>query len=714
MTFWLNSVLGPECQLAIEAAFGADLSDVDGSGWTWTDISTDARHDPGIPITVGRGDNVSQAGAASFSAVLNNSTGNYTPGNPTAAHTITQNTPIRERITLLGFPSIDWITRFQGYLDSANPVTDQSAKVKGVAITALGALGRLGGQKKPLKSPLTRAIPATSPAAWWPMEEGSSSVNFASAITGVAALTIVGALALGSDAGPGASASADFAGGGHAVASVNIPVTTSFRYSYSIRIDSEAIAYPMTVTMADGAVWEMFLNTGAGASTGTLQNFYIGPTGSSFFGANTWTLNVGTWYSVITEVSTSGADATAHTWVTSAAGQVELIDTFTGAALHGPILTAALAQPSGGTTNTFAAFHLTQPSIWAPWSSTVHIDQAAIGYSGETADNRLTRLCGEQGIALDLTGTSDVTMGPQSVDTILNLLRECEAADHGVLFDGFGPGVGYQCRSARYNAASVLTLDMGANPPQVTTFAPIFDKQAVKNLYTVTRKNGGSATSEKTDGPLGTDLIGVEDAAATVNTDTDTTLHAHGGWLVSLGTVPGFRFPGTGLNMRGIASLAAGVLGVSIGDRITIHRPASKATDLPPDDIDLIVEGWTETTSASTWALALNCSPYAPNIIATINDTVGRIDSADSVVHLDATTTATTISVSGTLPWTTAAGDMPFDIGVTGERMTVTGVTGASPPQTFAVTRSVNGVVKAHVAASNEPVRVWTPLVIGL
>ena len=51
--------------------------------------------------------------------------------------------------------------------------------------------------------------------------------------------------------------------------------------------------------------------------------------------------------------------------------------------------------------------------------------------------------------------------------------------------------------------------------------------------------------------------------------------------------------------------------------------------------------------------------------------------------------------------WITTAGFpsmFPFDINVAGERITVTAITGSSTPQTFTVTRAVNGVSKAQAA----------------
>jgi hypothetical protein len=62
---------------------------------------------------------------------------------------------------------------------------------------------------------------------------------------------------------------------------------------------------------------------------------------------------------------------------------------------------------------------------------------------------------------------------------------------------------------------------------------------------------------------------------------------------------------------------------------------------------------------------------------------------------------------SGSAIWTTNSADWPFDILVGGERMTVTAISGASSPQTFTVTRSVNGIMKTHSAG--ESVTLFAP-----
>jgi len=62
--------------------------------------------------------------------------------------------------------------------------------------------------------------------------------------------------------------------------------------------------------------------------------------------------------------------------------------------------------------------------------------------------------------------------------------------------------------------------------------------------------------------------------------------------------------------------------------------------------------------------------------------------------------------------WTTDVAEAPFDVRVGGEVMTVTAVTGTTSPQVFTVTRSANGIVKAHSAGAD--VRLAQPAYVAL
>src|SRR5262249_23511268 len=116
-----------------------------------------------------------------------------------------------------------------------------------------------------------------------------------------------------------------------------------------------------------------------------------------------------------------------------------------------------------------------------------------------------------------------------------------------------------------------------------------------------------------------------------------------------------------------------------------------------------LVRGYTETlNSAYMHAVSFSCQPAEPWRVLVLDDAdYGRADSDYSTLDSAVTATATTLSVAveaGRALWTIDPADFPLDVEVAGERITVTGITGATSPQAFTVTRSVNGVATAHPA----------------
>jgi len=90
-----------------------------------------------------------------------------------------------------------------------------------------------------------------------------------------------------------------------------------------------------------------------------------------------------------------------------------------------------------------------------------------------------------------------------------------------------------------------------------------------------------------------------------------------------------------------------------------------------------------------------------------------NLDGSGSTLHSSASPTATTLSVaSSNSLWTVSSADFPFDVNIDGERITVTNITGSGSPQSFTVTRSVNGVVKSHSAGAD--VRLFIPPVYAV
>ncbi len=321
------------------------------------------------------------------------------------------------------------------------------------------------------------------------------------------------------------------------------------------------------------------------------------------------------------------------------------------------------------------------------------------------------------------TGTvyDSVTMGPQLPMTLLDLLREAADADMGILYEPRGfLGLAYRTRASLQSQVTRLALDYTAG--HLTAIEPTEDDQRTRNDITVERPSGASARAELTTGPLSTlpppDGVGRYDEKIIANIDLDAGLADQAGWRLHMGTVDEARYPVLGINLAtdpftDDAALSAAAQTLDVGEKVTVARPPAW---LPPETIGQLAQGTTETLTRHQWEIAVNCSPASSWDVGVWDAASGpgeaRYSSDGSSLSAGATATATSLSVatpSGPL-WSSADG--PFDLYVAGERMTVTGITGASSPQTFTVVRSVNGVVKAQ--ASGAEVRLFQPAVFAL
>lgn len=262
-----------------------------------------------------------------------------------------------------------------------------------------------------------------------------------------------------------------------------------------------------------------------------------------------------------------------------------------------------------------------------------------------------------------------------------------------------------------------LDLDYAAGhiaPP----FEPIEDDQGTRNDVTAERPRGSSSRIVATTGPLSTlpppDGVGRYDESVTVNVETDEQLADQAAWRVHLGTVDEPRYPTVTVDLTSNPDLMIAVAGIESGDRLTV---ANTPVWLPPGDVETIVQGYGERLTPFEWRWEANTSPGPPWDVTVLDDQRRRVDTAGSELATAITSTQTTFDVVTTAvyPWIDSVGKpthFPFDVKVGGEVMTVTDITGTSSPQTFTVTRSVNGVVKPHDAGS--AVNVDRPAVLAL
>jgi hypothetical protein len=311
-------------------------------------------------------------------------------------------------------------------------------------------------------------------------------------------------------------------------------------------------------------------------------------------------------------------------------------------------------------------------------------------------------------------------MGPQLAKSTLDLLRECEATDLGIMYeprDSFG--LGYIVRRDLYNQDVTLELDYEAGDLS-SQLQPTFDDKDVENDVTVQRSGGSSAryvvdsnSALSTQDPP--DGVGAYSSSVTVSLADDSQCYKQAGWRAHLGTVDEERITSVGIAMEN-PRFANDVdfqddgYSVAPGSRIKVTNPPGWA-----DVVDQIVQGYSEKFDNYTHDITFNtvsAAPYNTAVaVVTPSTTTAKADSLTSTLgaDIDDDDTSLSVAVTGVL-WSTTADD--FDIIVGGERMTVTAVSGTSSPQTFTVTRSVNGITKSH--SSGEQVRLYKPAIVGL
>lgn len=699
------------------AAFGADLS-ADWTTWTWTDITSDVLQANGNKVTIspmGRSDEFSQAQPAGCGFVLKNVSGDYTAYDPTSKYypNVRRNTPIW---VLVG-PA----TRFFGYANGWTPTWDASGRAALVSVSASGSLRRLIQGKNPLQSTLYRAIIGQPTLrAYWPMEDPAGAVAFASAVPGGALMTATGTTNFASDSSePGSNPLPVATGTSEFIGIVSGKFTSQFQADWYYKIDdptpNEVEIFRVFSTCHDSSGNRIWFDVVVGGSFPTVVTLRIftdqgvklsddaGTVGTAYFGQ---------WVHARLMVKQSSGNILWQLVLFPLVGD----GTFLSGTLAGTVggvwaLTLVRQTDAAG----LATGH------WAVYDNfdLGAADQAQSGFTNESMTSRLTRLCDDNGIPLTIIGTSTATMGPQTADTLINLLRECEAADLGVLYDGLSNGLTYVTRTSKENLSASLTLD--ATAAQLgQPFGPVDDDQRNRNLYTVSRKFGSAATYQDEDGPMGTAAIGVYDSSTTVNLSTDDPLHDYASWLVHLGTIEGFRYPTLSLNLRRAPALAQSWLATQLGGRIDVTNVSNILPQHPTGAVSLVLEGYTEGISETEWTVQANCSPYQPWRIAEYaadsgdtNEFAGRYDTEGSTLASAASAGATSLSLAttGTWPlWTTDSDNFPLDLNIAGVRVTVNSITGTTSPQTA----DVDGTTVTMALPSGADVSLWDPPVVGL
>lgn len=615
--------------IIVQFAFGAE-PDGDPDDWSWDDESVYVRQANGAGVSghVGSSGESSQSTPTSIQMTLDNRDGRFTPENPLGAHypNIRLNTPVRVLIDGVGSSPPYELAR--GLVDEWPPSWSTGAQDAWVSITASGRFRRWANWDA-LESMLRRVLESDGPVAYWPMEDGSDATSFASAL-GHAPMTFLGDVTPSSETAIAGSRALPTLGPGASTLAV-VPTyapTGQWLVEQTLYIPTEpagAITLLEIATTGTVVLWRVTLTPGASTATIDVQGLNSAGTdvlafaGAAFDDTDLYGLPLllsvsaeqnGTsadWAVVIgREGGSSGAGATTASVTVGVVKDVRnnANDNYDGISVGHTVV-------YNDTDAVGLAFHRT------------YLD----GDPGESATLRLSRLLTEEGVPFITAGLgSTTTMGAQpSSLSLLDLLRQSEAADGGILHDSapeaavFGVGgIFYVGIDALYNRDPDIELDLEQGqlaPP----FAPTYDDRLIVNDATVFRGTGSWARVVDETGPKGVQSEGRYRRRYDVNVEMDSQLPHQAGWRVNLGTARGMRYPRVRINLRRSPELIqAWVDSIQVGIKLRLTNPPEEHA---PDPVDLIVIGFDMFLNPQEWTVDCVCVPASPYSVFEIADT---------------------------------------------------------------------------------------------
>lgn len=595
--------------------------------------------------------------------------------------------------------------RFVGEVAQWPTSWDLSQRNVTTALEASGVMRRLQQGSRPLDSTMRQRLGArTDSVAYWPMEDPSGANVFASALTS-------GLVMKWAEAEPAFASDSQFA------CSQPLPTMQGGRvtgfipfYTHNGVMNLQFLMFVPAATADDTMLvrlstvksrWDIrYRDAGGGAldlqwfdSEGTA----ISSTGPVGFSVDNRLL----WMSL--ELTQSGSN------VSYVLAQLEVGDS-TGVAQSGTANSVTLGRATAFRTGHIghdASEVFGHPIVTTSIYSLYDVFDQLVAYTGEDAQDRIRRLAGDAGVTFAGYGPDNGTdMGVQRSAALLDLIREAEDSDAGILFEPRDQlGLAFRPRRSLMTQTETATLNYAGKT--LAELRPVEDDSTTRNDVVVTRIDGSSAQATLESGALSVqsppDGVGPYPTSFSLSLQDDTKLSDHAHWRLSLGTVDEARYPSILVNLATPAIAASttattALRRLDVGDRLAITNPPSGW--LAPDALSLIAVGFTETLGPKTHVIEINCAPETPYRVGIFNGSVSPVESryngAGTVTTeaLDTTETGVDVTCPEFVTWGHADGDFRIVIG--GEVMTVTAVSGAGPTHTFTVTRSVNGIVKSH------------------
>lgn len=579
--------------------------------------------------------------------------------------------------------------RLHGEVPAWPPERHISGNDSTVAIAPAGILRRLGTGKKPFDSVLRRLISSRAPVDCWPMTDGPASASAASLVGGNPARVQSGPTGYTWAAGT----LTDWVEPVLAVTTSTLitaapPVTSAASTGWALDYVHAALGPLLLVGAYEqgpettARFWEVASIAGPNVLVLTTNTQATGNVTRATIAAPE--LFDGQPHHVRLYVSYVGADVLWNLYIDGVFRDTGFITGSTMAPLTR--VTVQGGDPSA-TTPVLEFGYLTYWSAaTAPSAATVY--QALLGNTGETAGARIARVAGEQGVPILVDGdpTATEALGVQEMAVFLDVLEAASAADLGMLLDQRDArGLLYRTRQTLYSQAPALTLDYSAGVIS-GQLRPVDDDRLTRNAVTVKRDRGTEHTAVQDEGPMSVQDpedggVGLYDEAVTLSLGADEQTVDQAWWRMHLGTFDGLRYPRITVDLANPRThqLAADILDVDAGD---IIRLTNLPDEYGPDDVDLIVRGYSEEVGAEKWQITFTCDPGAPWTAGITDSPVyGRADTDGTQlgVAVDTDDTALVLVSTGGPEWIRTAThptEFPFDVTVGGERVRVNSVRG--------------------------------------
>lgn len=598
----------------------------------WEDISEFwLITDSDIAITFGQADEGSRSDPTVITLILNNQDGRFSPRNPLSPFfpVLARNTPF-----ILTWNDETFLRRLvSGFVTSWPPRWDRSGNKAWVPIEINGFLRRLEALDKPLRSALYRELVSRFNAgigivAYWPAEDGSDSNTIASAIPDVNPMVWDGEIDLAAFDGfvasaPVVSGLGPQTGIGGLTPRVigQVPshtATGEVSAHVMVFIDPDGFTVQRSLlelrTTGSAARWQIRYDPGtANGSWRTIvfdgdNNILL----NNVFNANAAGGLNGRQFKASIDATQNGADVD-FTFL------LFFVDpTVIGLSSSGTIPGETIGRATqigfgaGDDMGDSAFGHAVAGSSTAIFTDTVNV---LLGWAGERAVDRLIRLHNEEDIPFTFASaiSFEPRMGPQGLKTFLELIRECEDADGGILTEQInGFGMDYRGRSELFNQTPILELDVDAEDLAIEP-EPTDDDQKLINAFEAIRINGSSSTALNQES---IDQVGLYDGSGEFNVDTDDQLPGIAQWIVHLGSVDEMRFPAIDMQLANTP--------IHIDDLILLRsNPGSRVRvqhtipQLIGNEIDVLVVGWSEIINHNVWSIRFNTVPASPWEVAT-------------------------------------------------------------------------------------------------